>query len=220
MTTEEIKFCENISDISLGEMTAKFNTIELCKDVFTNNIPGDLAEAGVFAGCHPIIMSFLCKQYEQKRAVHMIDSFMGIPKVLESEHEHDQQVYGIRKEGEPITSSGISNVDLPGVKGYVNQFGGWPDVIKYHAGWFQDTLPTIEINELALLRIDVDLVESVNLCLKYLYPKINNGGWFICDDYYSPTCKVIIDNFIKENNIEDATVIGSEASIIYWKIKK
>lgn len=216
---DEKFFIDNVSAIALGGPEARENTVEVCKDVFENGIDGDLVEAGVFAGQHPIIMSFLCKKYGQKRTVRMIDSFMGLPKVLESEHEHDKKIYGVRKPGEPITSSGISNCDLSGVKGYVEQFGGYPEIIQYHAGWFQDTLPGIAIDKIALLRIDVDFLESVNLCLEHLYPKIVKGGWFVCDDYYSPTCKQRIDEFMLIQGIDDATVIGSEKSIIFWKVK-
>jgi hypothetical protein len=218
ITEEEKQFCINVSDISLGPIEAKYNTVELCRELFEAGIDGDLVEAGVFAGCHPIIMSMMVRQFNQeRRRVHMIDSFQGIPKVLDTEHEHDQKVYGVRKPGEAITSSGISNVDLAGVKGYVIQFKGYSEVMVYHPGWFQDTLPNIQIDKIALLRVDGDLVESLTLCLQYLYPKLVSGGYFVCDDYMSETCKKVINDFLLDNKISTDTIIGPEKSIIYWK---
>lgn len=215
---EEQEFCERVSGIALGPIEAKWNTVECVKDVLEKGIKGDLVEAGVFGGCHPIIMSYLAKKYgHTDRRIHMIDSFQGHPKVLDTEHEHDQAVYGVRKPEDPITSSGISNCDLPGVKGYVVQFGGALELTDFHPGWFQDTLKDIAIGDIAVLKLDVDFVESLELCLKYLYPKLVKGGWFICDDYMSPTCKVVINNFTEEQGITETTVIGPESSIIYWR---
>jgi hypothetical protein len=92
-------------------------------------------------------------------------------------------------------------------------------ILNFHEGWFQDTLPTIPIGKIALLRLDVDFVESLDLCLEHLYPKLVKGGWFVCDDYFSPTCKVRIHEFMESEGIsrEDALVIGAEESIIYWQ---
>src|SRR5690242_2048651 len=219
MTQDESHLCEAIADISLGPIEARWNTVDLCKHILSDAIPGDMVEAGVFGGTHPIIMSCMGKKYGQPRKVHLFDSFKGIPKVLASEHPHDIKNYGLRAEGEPITSSGVSVCGRDGVEAYTKQFGGDGSVMVFHEGWFQDTMPGNTIEEIALLRVDADLVESLNLCLTHLYPKVVSGGWFVCDDYLSPTCKEVIDKFMEAHKITGAEVIGPERSIIYWKVK-
>ncbi len=221
ITPKEQELCDALCAISLGGMEAKHNTVELCRELIEKGIEGDFVEAGVFAGTHPILMGHMVKQFgeQDKRSVHAIDSFCGIPKVRAFEHEHDRKVYGVREEGEPITSSGVSSCSVDGVLGYAVQFDGYPMVLKFHQGWFQDILPGILIDKIALLRLDVDLVDSLDCCLEYLYPKLVKGGWFVCDDYFSPTCKARIHEFMESEGIsrEEAFVIGAEQSIIYWR---
>lgn len=51
-------------------------------------------------------------------------------------------------------------------------------------GWFEDTIPAFDLNqEIALLRLDGDLYDSTMVCLKYLYPRVADGGIIIIDDY-------------------------------------
>lgn len=57
---------------------------------------------------------------------------------------------------------------------------------KIVKGWFEDTLPTLESDEgIAVLRLDGDWYESTMQCLTSLFPRVNQGGLILVDDYYT-----------------------------------
>jgi hypothetical protein len=49
-------------------------------------------------------------------------------------------------------------------------------------GWFEDTLPKVPIERLAVLHMDGDLYESTMDGLNALYEKVSPGGYVIVDD--------------------------------------
>ena len=50
-------------------------------------------------------------------------------------------------------------------------------------GWFKDTLPTLDVDGIAVLRLDGDLYDSTLGSLEALFPRVVSGGLVIIDDY-------------------------------------
>jgi hypothetical protein len=68
--------------------------------------------------------------------------------------------------------------------------------LVFHTGWFQDTIPKADINDIALLRLDGDWYESTKICLENLYQKVVEGGYIIIDDYGTFSgCAQAVDEF-------------------------
>jgi O-methyltransferase len=89
--------------------------------------------------------------------------------------------------------------------------------VVFLAGWFKDTLPTANIEKLAIIRLDADLYESTYQALENLYPKLSSGGYIIVDDYNAfPNCKKAVDHYRKMLNISD-TIIEIDNEAIYWR---
>jgi O-methyltransferase len=209
--------CLGIKDISFTDQIGIFNVWDLTQQAIDDGIDGDFAEAGVTSGANPIVMSHVLKLNEvHNRKVRMLDSFRGHPQCLDYEHEEHKKHYGNRTDSDKLESNKNLNEDVQNAINWVKTFNGYSEIMEYHAGWFQDTLPKLPNFTLAVLRTDVNLVESHELCMKYLYPRINKGGYYISDDYATPGVRVSIDKFISDNNIK-ANIIGSENHIIWWK---
>jgi len=207
--------CTKIKSISFSDQEGIFNVWDLCQQLIDEGVEGDFAEAGVTAGGNPIIMSQVCRLNDcNDRKVRMLDSFTRHPKCLDYENDELKRLYGVRSESEPLPNN---TPDIENVKKYVKSFNGYEDIIEYHAGFFQESFLNLPDFKLALLRVDVNMLESHNLCMEYLYPRLVRGGFFISDDYISPGIKNEINKFIEDNNIKDAVVIGSENHIIYFR---
>lgn len=184
MTPEDISFCQKV--LVAGNHEAKYNTFEIVERILDEKIEGDFAEAGVMAGGHIAVMDYVLRKHGQTRVVHAFDSFDGIPQATEEDDPDSQKVYGIRRSNELMKSTGVSRVDVPGFKYFMNIWDARIENIRIHEGWFQNyfSLATFAyFPNLAFLRIDVDLVESVKLCLKYLYPLVITGGYVVFDDW-------------------------------------
>ena len=69
-------------------------------------------------------------------------------------------------------------------------------------GFFGNTLPKSPVKLISLLILDCDLYESYRTCLEYLYPKVQEDGWIILDEYFSPKypgARIAVDEFFLTN---------------------
>ena len=64
-------------------------------------------------------------------------------------------------------------------------------------------LPRAPIAQLAVLRVDGDLYQSVMETMEYMYPKVSVGGYIILDDYgeHLPPAKRAVDDYRKAHGI-------------------
>jgi len=142
-----------------------------------------------------------------ERQLHFFDSFQGLPNPVASEYESWMlDSWGISKEdanGSLVGTNALVATQQQ-VEEAVIKIGGYPEkLIKFHVGWFQDTVPPAskEIGPIALLRLDGDLYESTMVCLRDLYPLVVDGGFVIIDDYGLSGCRRAIEDYFKEVNI-------------------
>jgi O-methyltransferase len=71
-------------------------------------------------------------------------------------------------------------------------------LLRYHVGWFQDTVPAAaeKIGPIALLRLDGDRYDSTKVCLESLYSNVRRGGIVVIDDYGQfEGCRRAVDEF-------------------------
>ena len=152
------------------------------------DIPGDFAECGVWRGGSVLAMLLtLQEEGVTDRDVHLFDTFEGMtaptehdvssldPPALETWNQaegkawkefFDDSIFNLEQVREALTTSGYPAHRLHFVKGPV-----------------EDTLPTNAPGRLALLRLDTDWYESTRHELEHLYPRLEQGGVLIIDDY-------------------------------------
>ena len=119
------------------------------------------------------------------RKVHLFDTFCGIPIA----GEHDQEL-----QGKP---AGISACSLAQVKANMKSWGIPDDLLVYHEGLFEDTVPGCDIKQIAFLRLDGDLYSGTKVCMEHFYPKLARGAWFCVDDFnLSGARKAVLDYVI------------------------
>lgn len=151
------------------------------------SVPGVFVECGVAYGGSAASMMTAMIDAGDMRDLHLFDSFQGIPYA--GPKDLDQP--GIGKFvvdvnmplEERLKSSGISSCSVEGVKTNLARHNLPLDKVHFHEGWFQHVLPKTEIGPIAMLRLDGDLYESIECCMKYLYPKVVSGGVILSDDW-------------------------------------
>lgn len=178
-TLLEITYCNSIDTLKLTE--------RICKQAIADGLKGDFAEAGVANGGHCIVMNSV----SDGRKTWLFDSFEGISKYGPEDVEFTQS-YGATN-GAKNESCGITVHSLENVKINLAKFGTL-DNYEFVKGWFCDTLPLVKKSlKLSVLRIDCDIYHAYVDCLKYLYPRLQKGGWLIIDDYHLTGCKQALD---------------------------
>lgn len=188
----------------LGNPPTLVTTMELARRAIIEEVPGDFVECGVFAGSHPAVMARELMWSNEQRLVHLFDSFQGIPHAGPKDDETITGCIGahLPMDGR-LVSSGVSACTQEQVAGHMREWGIDPAYLRYHVGWFQNTVPMAakSIKQIALLRLDGDLYDSTAVCLEHLYPRVSRGGFIIIDDYALTGCRrAVADYFNRPEN--------------------
>ncbi len=186
------------------------NLRELIESVLADNIPGDFIETGVWRGGACIMMRALLKAHNiTDRCVWVADSFAGLPPANEELYPADV--------GSDFHKNDELAVSLEEVQNNFRTYDLLDDQVKFLKGWFKDTLPSAEIDQLSLLRLDGDMYESTMDVLTALYPKLSPGGYVIIDDYHIvPACKKAVEDYCRDNGIT-SEIIEIDGSGVYWQ---
>ncbi len=60
--------------------------------------------------------------------------------------------------------------------------------ISIHKGWIPERFSDIEDKRFAFVHVDVDLYEPTRDSIHFFYPRMNQGGIILCDDYGFTSC--------------------------------
>jgi len=167
------------------------------------DVPGDFIEAGVWRGGVIVLMRALLDVYGiRDRKIFAADSFAGIPK-------------NVRVEGDPVDRWNDRWIaPLGEVRQNIERFGLLDDRIRFIPGFFADSLKRLAGEKFALVRLDSDSYDSVEISLEYLYPLVPRGGIVIIDDWHLVGCKQAVEAFRSKHGIDDAIVEHDGNS--YW----
>lgn len=217
-----IKYAEQIAYSSKQVLQFSFDMGKKYKD-----IPNTcMVEAGVAAGAQIIAMM---AGSECKVPIYALDSWNGIPLASNK----DDQAPGLRfftKEeqmalpnpGEQeLISSGATVVSQDDFLNHVHNAIGDNLNLVMVKGWFEEVLPIFDCPPISVLRLDGDLYNSTYVCLKYLYPKVIEGGLVIIDDWALPGCKNACYDYFKEIDpyplpFEIKYIKDENSTVAYW----
>lgn len=201
-------------------------TFLLTDIVVRRKIPGVFVECGTCQGVNAGVMARLLSTSGRKdAAIHLFDSFEGIPLAGPNDPQQPGMAPGVFVKDrelpieERLVSSGLSIASVDQVKANMKRWGFEGMNISYHEGWFQNTLPGAhrDIYEIALLRLDGDLYESTECCLKWLYPMVAPGGCIIIDDY--GTCsgaKRALHDYFDDHDLAVDLTVETDIRSAYW----
>ena len=181
-----------------------------CLDVLRQKIPGDFVECGVWrGGCAILMRAVLRDQMDMSRRVWLFDSFMGAPRPTLPEDEGDTH----------WTYGHIFAVPLDEVRANFASLNLLDRRVLFRPGWFQETLPAaVDLERIAVLRLDGDLYESTIQSLDSLYPKVSVGGYVLIDDYYVLAgVRRAIDEYRERQGIR-SPLVPVDWNGAFWKV--
>jgi O-methyltransferase len=151
-----------------------------------SDIKGDFVECGVGAGGSMMAVALTLQAYnETDRRILLYDTFEGMARPT----AEDISILGkpaLRKY-ERKTKDGECtwhNFPIEEVQANMRRTGYPSSALHYFPGLVQDTLPSNDSAEIALLRLDTNLYESTVVECQQLMPKLAVGGVLIIDDYF------------------------------------
>ena len=170
------------------EVAVLYNAYSSARYVMESGIPGDLIECGVFHGGVIMMLEEMCLRYDKSnsRRVFAMDTFDGFPSV-----DSDRDI--VIRTGKAMSgtrwvdffehaSANMRSVNFP----RLNIVRG--DVMK--------TIPTVDVEKIALLRLDTDTYETTKFELEQFYDRVSIGGVVIIDDYgFTIGCREAVEEF-------------------------
>ena len=115
------------------------------------------------------------------RKVYVADSFAGLPPPAPEIFPADA--------GDTCHTHRFLSIPLEAVVENFRRYGLLDEQVVFLKGWFEDTLPTAPMSQLAVIRLDGDMYGSTMIALQNLYPKLSPGGFCIIDDYALKGCR-------------------------------
>lgn len=162
---------------------------------------GDYAELGVFIGETFVTISEFA--HAQRRHCHAIDSFAGVS-------EPTAEDGGVYQKGK-WNAKGTG----PLIERLTDRWGkDWDNFIHIYEGWIPEILEKLDQKTFAFVHLDIDLYAPTVAALKWIWPRITDGGVLACHDYV-PGSKILvtraIDEFFAEQGVkaqgqEDRTI--------------
>jgi O-methyltransferase len=204
-------------------------TYQLSLRLLQNKVPGTFVECGIAAGSMLAAMGFAMLQEGDLRTIHAFDSFQGIPLAGPQDECQPGLAEFIADRNLPLNerliSSGIAAVDIEMVRELWKIWNLKAIDIRWHPGWFQHTLPGINLEPIAFLRLDGDLYESTQCCLEHLYDFVVPEGIVFIDDYGYKGCSLAVKEFLAQRKIapelhhDDDPDPSIGLSAVYWTKK-
>ena len=155
--------------------------------ILSENVPGDLFEAGCWRGGAVIFMLGVLRALRQTgRKVWAADSFAGYPAPTRHSYEADRFLWSQRD---------YFSVSRAEFEQNVARYDLISDDLRILEGFFDQSIPKAPIWRLAMIRIDIEGYEGVRAALDVLYPKLSPGGFVVVDELEVAGCNHAIDEF-------------------------
>jgi len=126
----------------------------------TANIPGEIAEVGVYRGGSARL---ICEG-KGTRTLYLFDTFEGLPTTdrLDS-----------------LFAAGQYAARVDSVQSYLARFSN----VHVHKGLFPGTSTPIADQRFSFVHLDVDLYQPTHDALEFFHPRMSPGGIFLIHDY-------------------------------------
>jgi len=179
------------------------NHLVFLTDYITKHRCSKMVEVGVAKGG----VLALCALANPDMIIYGFDSWEGMP-FLTAEDDSKHAIY-----------EGIAWSTLEDVYRVFDTMNAPLTNIHLIKGLVEDTLDSklTELENLDILRLDVDWYSATHYCIYKLYEKVIPGGLVIIDDYYfNIGCQKAIDDFRSHQSITSPLYRYSYGEGVYW----
>lgn len=184
LSPAEHEIIRRVRSFTMTSLERLASLLQAVAYVHAAKIPGDFVECGVWRGGSTMAAALMFIHLgDTSRHLHLFDTFQGMSEPTDSDKGIDGTSAEVLLAREKRGTGIWCHASLEDVKRNLASTGYPADKITYHQGKVEDTVPTSDLSQIALLRLDTDWYESTHHELRHLYPLLSPGGPLIIDDY-------------------------------------
>lgn len=160
----------------------------------TKEIPGDIAECGVFTGRTLLAMGLYLRSLASAKTIFGFDSFEGFDNSVTVDLELGGAPDPQKRQ------QGFSETSFEEVNDRIAELGLSSSVIL-EKGFFNSSLRRHETRRFSFVHLDCDIYDSYKTCLEFFYERVNPGGIILFDEYNDapwPGCNKAVDEFLRD----------------------
>jgi O-methyltransferase len=143
------------------------------KSIERENIPGSLAEVGVYRGD----LSRLIHALAPQRELYLFDTFAGFP-----EADLDAPNPRFRDTSVEMVKRALGDLNY----------------VIFRKGYFPETAKGLEQEKFAFVMLDLDLYKPTVAGMEFFYPRLVSGGYLFAHDYNSPESDYAVSRAVNE----------------------
>jgi O-methyltransferase len=196
---------EKVLPYTMTSSERLFGLVEAVKYISKHKVEGDIVECGVWKGGSMLaIAEVLSKLKNTQRQLFLYDTFEGMAPPTSEDMRYDDLEADAMLQSDANKEKNLvwAYSTLDEVKSTMAQTNYPSSNIHYIKGKVEDTIPSIIPGKISLLRLDTDWYESTKHELIHLFPRLEQGGVLIIDDYgYWKGARKAVDEYFEENNI-------------------
>lgn len=149
----------------------KYSLNELFKLI--RNVPGDVAECGVYKGSSAFFMGKNISNFGLDKKLCLFDSFHGLstPDALDGSWWQKGDLQSTVAE----VTENLKHLD---------DFS----FVEIYEGWIPDRFHEVEDRQFCFVHIDVDLAQPTLSAVDFFYSRLSQGGIMLMDDYGFTSC--------------------------------
>ncbi len=190
----ENRFYLDLETKRIAKMLAHYELYKMIIDK-----PGDIIEMGVFKGASFMRWAKFRNIFENNfsRKIIGFDIFGEFPEADEIDKITREKF---------ITTAGNLGISVEELKEKLDELNLNENINLIKGDITKTIVPYLNENpqtRVALLHVDVDLLEPTKQSIEKFYKYMTKGGIMVFDDYgYFPDANEVIDEFVKQNNLE------------------
>jgi len=168
----------------------RMNLEKAMREIYRNNIPGEIAEFGVYEGDFAQWIN-LC--FPEKK-LYLFDTFSGFD-------DRDIDDFEMNLSAKRL-SYGKFEGNANKREKLVLEKMSYDNVVHIKKGYFPDSTYDMEEIKYSFVHIDVDLYKPTKAGLEYFWPRMSPGGYIFCHDLQAaqfPGARIAIKEFCEEN---------------------
>lgn len=159
------------------------------------SIEGCIVECGSYKGASTANLSLVCALCNRQLEVY--DSFEGLPEPT----EHDKSHTCLSTKEMHTYTKGAWSGSLEEVKRNITAYGKIT-VCNFNVGYFNESLPRFD-KKCVFVFADVDLRKSLETCIKYLWPMLQDGcHFYVHEAHHMEIASLFFDNEWWHNNCD------------------